>query len=71
MALRNWGKHYLNQIDLSPFFLLAVNLALQAINLVLAEAWPFLIGVVCVLAYGFAFFLKLLFWDAGDSDEAA
>jgi hypothetical protein len=53
------------------YILLAVNLALQAINLVLAEAWPFLLGVVSVLAYGFTFFLKLLFWGAGDGDEAA
>ena len=53
------------------YVLLSVNLALQAINLGLAEAWPFLIGVVSILMYGFAFFLKLLFWGAGDGDEAA
>jgi hypothetical protein len=53
------------------YVLLSVNLALQAINLGLAEAWPFLLGVVSILMYGFAFFLKLLFWGAGDGDEAA
>jgi hypothetical protein len=53
------------------YILLAVNLLLQAINLVLAEAWPFLVGVVGILANGFTFFLRLLFAGTGDSEEAA
>ena len=44
---------------------------LLAINLVLGEAWPFMLGVVTLLANGFTFFLSLLFWDSKQDDQAA
>jgi len=43
---------------------------LQAINLFLGEPWPFMLGVVGLLANGFTFFLLLLFWEVRESEKS-
>lgn len=43
---------------------------LQALNLVLAASWPYLLGVFGILANGFLFFLRLLLGSGDEGEEA-
>lgn len=44
--------------------------ALQLLNLVLGEAWPYLVGVIGILVNGFVFFLRLLLGGSSRAGEA-
>jgi hypothetical protein len=48
-----------------------ISMVLQIINLFLGESWPFILGVIALLANGFTFFLLLLFWEAKEEDKTA
>ena len=45
------------------------TIVLQTVNLFLGEPWPYILGVLVVLANGFTFFFVLLFWEA-EEDKA-
>jgi hypothetical protein len=49
----------------------AFLILLQALNLVLAVSWPYLIGVFGILVNGFIFFLRLLLGDLEGQDVDA
>lgn len=48
------------------FVWVTAALVLQVMNLFLAKSWPYLLGVLAVLANAFTFFLVLLFGESGD-----
>ena len=53
------------------YSLVTLILTLQALNIVLAAPWPYLLGIFGLLVNAFSFFWVLLLGRAGDRDAAA